>query len=225
MNYRIISIGALSHHELWEQQGGQRTPHATTTLIRSDQRVILVDPGLPPQVIAARLMERAGLGVGAITDVFLTNFRPAHRAGLAAFDQARWLIAEAEREAVGRHLLEQFQQAPDDEVKEFLRGEIELLKRFQNCPDQIAPHVDLFPLPGFTPGSAGLLLLSPGRTVLVAGDAVATEEHLQQGRVLKGAFDIEQAQESMREAVEIADAIIPGHDNFVLNQSRGGYGF
>ena len=71
MDYRVISIGALARHELWTGPQPERTAHATTTLIRSEDRLILVDPGLPPQVIGARLGERSGLEPAAITDVFL----------------------------------------------------------------------------------------------------------------------------------------------------------
>src|SRR5688572_11832791 len=101
MDYRIISIGTLSRHELREDKGSPRTAHATTTLIRSGEHVILVDPGLPEPAVAARLTERAGIDPRDVTDIFLTNFRPAHRRGLAAFDHARWLISEREREVVG----------------------------------------------------------------------------------------------------------------------------
>lgn len=220
MDYRIISIGALSVHELWQKQGSARTAHATTTLVRSGDRRILVDPGLPPQVVAARLSERAGLAPEDISDVFLTCFRPAHRWGLAAFPHAKWLIGEAEREAVGRQLVERFQLEDDEDAKRFIGEDIATLKRCEPAPDKLAPHVDLFPLPGFTPGTTGLLLSFPGSTVLVAGDAVATQEHLEQGRVLRGAYDVELAQESFREAMEIADVIVPGHDNIVFNPTR-----
>jgi glyoxylase-like metal-dependent hydrolase (beta-lactamase superfamily II) len=222
MQFRIISIGALAVHELWQKQGAARTPHATTTLVESDGRKILVDPGLPAQVIAARLGERAGLAPEDITDVFITCFRPEHRWGLGAFAEAKWLIAEAEREHVGRSLVERFQQEEDESVREALKQDIALLKRCQAAPDNVVKHVDLFPLPGFTPGSCGLLLSFPRTTTLVAGPGVATLEHLEQGRVLRGAFDVEAAQESLLEAVEIADQIVPGFDNVLLNPGRRG---
>lgn len=220
MDYRIISIGALSHHELWPSPQPARTAHATTTLIRSDDRVILVDPGLPPQVITARLSERAGIESAAVTDVFLTNFRPAHRWGLAGFEHARWLISEAEREHIGRLLVEQFQQTTDEQVRQMLQQDIAILKRCQPAPDRLAAHVDLFPLPGFTPGTCGLLLSQVNATTLVAGDAVATAEHLEAGQVQRRSIDVTQAQESLLEAIEIADVIIPGHDNVILNPTR-----
>ncbi len=220
MDYRIISIGALSVHELWDKPAAPRTAHATTTLVRSDDRVILVDPGLPPQVVAARLGERAGLEPSDVTDVFLTTFRPAHRWGLPAFDHARWLISEQERESIGPMLIHRLQEEEDPEAADHLRRDIALLKRCQAAPDRLATHVDLFPLPGFTPGTCGLLLSQPNSTALIAGDAVATAEHLRAGRVLRGAGDIDQAQESLMEAVEIADVIIPGHDNLTFNPTR-----
>lgn len=220
MDYRVISIGTLSHNELWPQDNHKRTPHATTTLIRSGKKVILVDPGLPPQVITARLQERSGLAPSAITDVFLTNFRPAHRWGLEAFAQAEWYIHEAERESVGQALIQRYKHEQDPEVRDTLQLDIALLKKLKPAPDRLADHVDLFPLPGFTPGTCGLLLSHVHSTTLVAGDAVATSEHLDAGRVLEGCYDIEQARQSLIEAIEIADVIIPGHDNVVLNPTR-----
>ena len=60
----------------------------------------------------------------------------------------------------------------------------------------------------------------PTRTVLIAGDAVATVEHLDRGQVLPTCVDVQTAQESLQEALEIADVIIPGRDNVVFNPLR-----
>ncbi|MCC7146056.1 MAG: MBL fold metallo-hydrolase [Phycisphaeraceae bacterium] len=220
MDIRVVSIGTLSRNEFWPAETPDRTPHATTTFVQSGDRLILVDPGLPPQIVAARLTERTGLAPSKITDVFLTNFRPAHRAGLGAFPNARWLISETEREVMGRSLVERFQQEQEQEIRALLQQEIALLKRIQPAPDKLANQVDLFPLPGYTPGTCGLLLCQTNSTTLVAGDAVPTIEHLEHGQVLKHAYDIEQARESFMEAIEIADVIIPGHDNLILNPTR-----
>jgi len=220
LDFRIISIGTLSSHPLWNEGPAIRTSHATTTLIRSGERVILVDPALPPQALLARLHERSGLAPDAITDVFLTNFRPAHRAALPLFAHARWHIAEAERERVGVELVGRFEDERDDDVRTMLQQDIALLKKTHAAPDQLAEHVDLFPLPGYTPGTAGLLLALPQSTVLIASDAVPTVEHLERGQVLHGCYDTQQALESFKEAVEIADWIIPGHDNLTPNLTR-----
>lgn len=223
MEFRIISIGALAVHELWTHQGAARTAHATTTLVISGHRRIVVNPGLPPQVAAARLGERAGLMPEDISDVFLTSFRPDHCWGLPAFPNAAWHVAEAEREVVGRLLIERFQEERDEEARAALQQEIALLQKCKAAPDTLAEHVDLFPVHGYTPGACGLLLSHPQTTTLIAGGAVATVEHLEQGRVVKGAYDIEQAQESLLEAVEIADVIVPGFDNVLFNPVRRGH--
>jgi glyoxylase-like metal-dependent hydrolase (beta-lactamase superfamily II) len=220
MDYRIISIGALSRHELWQEKTPPRTPHATTTLVRSGEMTMLVDPGLPGPAVNARLNERAGLTAEDVNTVFLTNFRPAHRAGLGAFEHSTWYIGEEERERVGRQLIARFEQEDDNQIRRLIEQDIAVLQRCKPAPDKLAPQVDLFPLPGFTPGSCGLLLTLTNATVLIAGDAVATLEHLENGRVLRGAFDIAKAQESLSEAVEIADVIVPGHDNIMLNPVR-----
>lgn len=224
MDFRIISIGALSRHELWPGDPGNRTAHATTTLVRSGDRAILVDPALPAQALVPRLTERTGLTADAVTDVFLTCFRPAHRFGLAAFPRARWLISEQERDTVGGMLVERFEREDDPETRKLVQQEVAVLKKCQPAPDKLAEHVDLFPLYGFTPGTCGLLLSERRSTILIAGDAVATREHLEQGRVLRGAFDVDAAQASFAEAVGIADLIVPGHDNITPNPMRGPVG-
>lgn len=223
--FRIISIGAFAAHPLWSETSGQRTAHATTTLIDAGKSRILVDPSLPAQVLAARLNERANLSPSDITHVFLTSFEPMRRRGLSAFDQAAWLVSERERETIGVAMIERLsaaEEAGDDTLRDLLRTEIALLQRCQPAPDSIAPGVDLFPLPGVTPGTCGLLLPTARATVLICGDAVASVEHLEQGKVLPTCADREQAQESFREAIEIADVLVLGRDNYVVNPLRRG---
>lgn len=236
MDTRIISIGTLPANPLWGEKPGAgiRTGHATTTLIRSGKRAILVDPGLPEIIIAARLGERANLSPRDITHVFLTSFKPDTRRALGGehglFDKATWWISEAEREGVGVPLARRLQDAArqgDPEIAAALQREVAILKRCEPAPDRLAEHVDLFPLPGVTPGLSGVLIAKPagagGGTILVCGDAIATIEHLERGMVLHGAVDVPRAQESFREAVEIADVLILGRDNLIVNPVRRGF--
>lgn len=223
LDYRIISIGTLAAHPLWGERGEVRTAHATTTLIRSAEKTILVDPSLPGEILEARLRERCGFGSERVTHVFLTSFRPDLRRGLGLFDHATWWLAEAEREAVGRSLIAAFEQnrdAGEAEHAAMLRQEVNLLRRCASAPDSLAPQVDLFPLPGCTPGLTGLLLAAPRCTVLICGDAIPTVEHLEQGQVPAGCFNLDQARESFTEAVEIADLLILGRDGLVVNPMR-----
>lgn len=224
LDVRVISIGALAAHPLWDERAPVRTGHATTTLIRAGNAAILVDPGLPPQALGARLRERAGVGPEQVTHVFLTSFQPDTTRGLAAFEHAPWLVSETERESVGVPIAAQLrklaEEDADEEVIELLRREVALLQRCQAAPDSLAAGVDLFPLPGVTPGMTGLLISEASRTTLVAGDAAPTVEHLEQGKVLPTSVDVETAKESFQEAVEIADWLILGRDNLAVNPLR-----
>ena len=60
------------------------------------------------------------------------------------------------------------------------------------------------------------------RTTLICGDAIPTQDHLEQGKVLPTCWNREKAQESFSEAVEIADLLILGRDNAVMNMTRRG---
>lgn len=233
MDLSIISIGAMSSNPLWGEKPGApvRTGHATTTLIRSGKKIILVDPGLPAQLLIARLGERTNIRPVDITHVFLTSFRPEVMRGIGAFEHATWWVSESEREGVGVPLVRRMQQAHDDgdtDLQDILKADIAILKRCQTAPDRLADGVDIFPLPGVTPGMCGVLVAGPVQgagtgTILICGDAVPTLEHLQRGSVPQGTADIEKAQESLKEAVEIADVLIPGRDNWVINPMRRGY--
>jgi len=160
------------------------------------------------------------------------------------FADAEWWISEREREAVGVALIQDYKRLEDmdvniegeveeevgeeeleegglDRTLNLVKEEIALLKRTVAAPDQLFSGVDLFPLPGRTPGLCGLIISKPSATIVICGDAVPTVEHLEEGKVLPDCVDIEQAQESFREAIEIADQLILGRDNIVNNPVRG----
>ncbi len=223
IDVRVISIGALAAHPLWGERGAIRTGHATTTLLRAGERAILVDPGLPAQALVARLHERAGLRPEQVTDVFLTTFKPATTRGIAAFESAEWWIFDAEREGVGVPLATQLKRAHDEgeaELASALQRDVAILQRCRAAPDKLSERVDLFPLPGVSAGACGLLIPEAQTTTLVCGDAVATIEHAQRGQALAPCADLEQAKASLMEAMEIADILIPGRDNIMINRTR-----
>ena len=223
-SFRIVSIGTLSLHPLWEEAAPTRTGHATTTLIESGDAKIIVDPGLPPAALQARLAERSPCSADDITHVFLTSFTPEHDRGLMLFPRAEWIVAERELEAAGA-LLDQHEERADEagdlDTLRTVEARREVLRRVRPADDTIAPGVDLFPAPGVTPGTCGLLLPQPTRTIVIAGDAIATGEHLSEAKVLPVCSDVELAQESFREIIEIADVIVPGRDNVQLHPLRG----
>ena len=219
----VISIGTLSRNLLWKESEPVRTPHATCTLVRTGKRNIIVDPGLPGAVLAARLFERSGLRAEEIDTIFITNARPAHRGGASVFTHAKKFIHENELQYVRQNLQRLLDEADDAADRKTIEAEMEMVESFKPADDKLAPAVELFPLFGYTPGTCGLLVTTPTHATLLAGDAVATVDHLLAGQVLPGCVDLQQAKESLQEIYEIADIVIPGHDNVILNpRSFGG---
>lgn len=217
---RVISMGCLPAHPLWGERRPVRAGHATTTLIRAGSAVILVDPGLGEEAIVQRLAERANLRPADVTHVFLTSFHPDTHRGITAFDDAEWLISRAEREAVGvpmasalRHAIEQ----GNTELRGMVERDVAILAACNEADETIADRVDLFPLPGVTPGLCGLIIEDEETTTVICGDAVPTIEHLAQRKLLPWASDIRAANASFNEALEIADLLVLGRDNIVVS--------
>ena len=216
--FDVVSIGCLSCNPFWNERQPVRTAHATTLLVRDRSETILVDPSLPGEWLAGRLDERTGLKPQDIGCVFLTNFRLAHRRGLALFDRADWLMGGEEIQAARDELerMAESVQSGNPQRDPLVEGELAWLRRIKPAPEKISPCVDLFPSPGPTPGSCSLLLLLPAATAVVAGDVIVTRDYYEHGRVFEQCYDVRKAQESFAELAELADQVIPGHDGLFV---------
>jgi glyoxylase-like metal-dependent hydrolase (beta-lactamase superfamily II) len=218
VEFTIISIGTLSANRLWGEQIPVRTAHATTTLIRSGEKTILVDPGLPSVILAAKLNERTGLHLSDVTDVFCTTLREPHRRGLDGLTHATWWCSEKELTSYTHGLEDKHGAAgrlASDEADAHAK-ELALLDRFRPADDDLAPQVSLYPLEGPSPGGCGLLLTPPTQTILIAGDAAVTAEHLRAGQVWDGCEDTQAAMDSLTDLLEVADIVVCGHDNLTI---------
>ena len=222
IEYSIISIGALSRNRLWSEVSAVRTAHATTTLISGDGKQILVDPSLPAPALAARFNERTGKTLSDVTDVFCTTLRPVHRRSIEAMGHANWWTSEQELQTYRAHLESLLDSAGRISAEDTatVEADLKLIERFKPAPEQFTPQVQLYPLAGSSPGSAGLLLAMPILTVVIAGDAALTGQHVLAGQVWQGCNDVNAALESLRDLLELADVIVPGHDNVLLSPSR-----
>jgi glyoxylase-like metal-dependent hydrolase (beta-lactamase superfamily II) len=222
VEFTVISIGTLSHNRLWGESAAVRTAHATTTLVTAGQRMILVDPSLPAQTLAARFEERTGRTLEAVTDVFCTTLRPVHRRSIAAAPKANWWVSQTELEgqfAYLRSLLDSAQRLNPEEAR-VVEADLKLLERFKPAPESFGPQVSLYPLPGPSVGGAGLLLTPADRTIVIAGDAALTGEHVLRGQVWEGCYDTQAAMGSLQDMLELADVIVPGHDNILITPPR-----
>lgn len=218
----VISIGAMSRNRLWGESSAVRSSHATTTAVFDEGRAILVDPSLPAAALGPVFNERTGKALGDVTDVFCTTLRPVHRRSIAAVPNAKWWAHEAELAAYREHLAGLLDSAErlDGAAVAAVEADLKLLERFQPAPERFSRQVTVYPLAGPSVGSAGLLLTPPTTTILIAGDAAVTAEHVRRGQVWDGCADVEAAMGSMADYLELADVIVPGHDNIMLTARR-----
>ncbi|MHC4561515.1 MAG: MBL fold metallo-hydrolase [Planctomycetota bacterium] len=216
VEYRVISIGAMSRHRLWGEGGAVRTAHATTTLVADGDRLILVDPSLPATALAARFNERTGKTLDDVTDVFCTTLRPVHRRSIEALAHANWWTSDVEIEAYAQKLAaaQRAAESLESDTDEIDR-ELSVVRRFRPAPEKFSPQVSLYPLFGPSPGSCGLLLTTPVQTIVIAGDAAVTREHLQAGQVWEGCVAVDTAMDTLTDLVELADIVVCGHDNLI----------
>jgi glyoxylase-like metal-dependent hydrolase (beta-lactamase superfamily II) len=199
-----------------------RSSHATTTAVFDEGKIILVDPSLPMQALGPVFNERTGKQLSDVTDVFCTTLRPVHRRSILAMPGATWWAHGNEIESHRRKLTELLESAervsPDDIAA--IEADLKLLEAFRPAPEEFTPQVTVYPMVGPSMGSAGLLLTPATMTVVIAGDAVLTAEHVAQGQIWEGCEDLEKAMETLRDVLELADVIIPGHDNMCLSPGR-----
>ena len=206
----VLAIGTLSKNRFWNEKASVRQEMATCTLVRGDNVTLVVDPGWPPEVLQAVIYYRAGLKAEDITHVFLTHVDPAHLVGISLFAKAKWLAHSEEIIYAKAEMLE------DDTMAGIIR-------KLRKAPDKIAPGIEIFPTPGHSPGHCSLMVNSPVTTTVIAGDVVLTRDYMENGDLGPTLYDRERGEESFREVIEIADLIIPGHDNILWQRSAGGF--
>jgi glyoxylase-like metal-dependent hydrolase (beta-lactamase superfamily II) len=204
----VVAIGSLAKNKYWREKKPGRQEYATTSLVRSGELLMIVDPGWPAEVLKASLFYRTGLEPEAITHVFLTHFDVSHFGGIGLFTKAKWMAYEEEIKYVDAEVSA---EAPERTV----------IARLQAAPDKFDMGVDLFPTFGHTAGHASVLVYSPMQTMIITGDAVLTREHFEHGDLGDTPWDLVKAKESFQDVMEIADAIVPGHDNVFVAKATG----
>src|SRR4051812_27858065 len=96
LSWMILTIGHLSMNRGWGETERRRGPLCTSTLVRTPDGLLLIDPSLPPDQMPTLLNDQAGVGVKDVRHVFLTHFHGDHRFGLEAFPEAAWWMAPEE---------------------------------------------------------------------------------------------------------------------------------
>ena len=194
-DWRILTIGNITRNRFWGEGDEKplRSVLCTSTLIKTEDRWLLIDPAEEPDAMRLTLDRRAGIHPEDISAVFITHHHGDHCMGLSAFPGAKIFM-------------------PSDEAA--LSG---LTGIAQACDgDEIAPGVRVVALPGHTDGLCGVVFNAAEGTVLVAGDAVMTRDFFAARVGYYNSVDFAACAQTHEKIAAIADVVVPGHDNYFL---------
>ena len=202
--FTILTLGCFSRNRYWGEEDAKsyRRALCTSTLIETPQGArILVDPAVSGAALAQVLDERCGLRPEAVDYVYVTHRHGDHYVGMADLPRAVWLAAPGDAGEICRAL-------PQHAKRIFAAGA------------EIVLGVQVLPLPGHTPGLAGLLFASEDGMVAVAGDSVMTRDFFKDRRGYYNSADFAASARSIDLLMEKADIVVPGHGNYFLTHRR-----
>lgn len=202
--FTILTLGCFSRNRYWGEEDAKsyRRALCTSTLIETPQGArILVDPAVSGAALAQVLDERCGLRPEAVDYVYVTHRHGDHYAGMTNLPRAVWLAAPGDAGEIRRAL-------PQHAKRIFAAGA------------EIVTGIQVLPLPGHTPGLAGLLFASEDGMVAVAGDSVMTRDFFKDRRGYYNSADFAASARSIDLLMEKADIVVPGHGNYFLTHRR-----
>lgn len=178
------------------------------TLIDTAQGPLLVDVGhtVNMQALVAGLARR-GLKPADVPRIFLSHLHCDHVLNIGVFPfTTEIFVSRAEYEYVAN-------PHPEDPwVPWMVREQLAKYRlRLLDGPGEFEAGLRYFPAPGHTPGCYALDLDTARGRVVVAQDAIKFPKEILNARVDHAFGSKDQASESIRHILGIADRIIPGH--------------
>ena len=198
----VITVGNLSRNQFWGEPNDKavRKVLCTCTLISGDGFRLLVDPSETDAADMARELDRrTGLKLKDITAVFVTHDHSDHWCGLEHFPDARWMAGPG--------------------PAELLNKSGKLARRVEPVMGSLFEAVEVLPTPGHTPSHHSLRFDCDGLSIIAAGDAIATRDFFRERQNFYNAADPKQGVATMNKIADLADLIIPGHDNYFVSDS------
>ena len=178
----ILAVGNLER----DDDGNILQAHSTSTLIRSGDRLIVVDTSskyLRPAL--KNSFRELGVFMKDVDTVILTHSHSDHIENLDLFPNAKVYLHAGGEEVPFKH--------------ETVTEDIE-----------IAEGVKLVYTPGHTPDSMSVFVKAD-RNYAVAGDAVPLEDNIRKKVPPRLNYDPDLAMQSIKSIVRFADVIVPGH--------------
>lgn len=212
ISWKILTIGHLSRNRYWGESDAE--PYhpvlATTTFICDEARKILVDPSEPIEEMAVKLQELCQVKPEDIDVVYSTHFHCDHRVDAEKYTNAVCYMSES--------ALKDLQKAKerakrDPNYADMVAGHHEV---FRVCKEKLTDAISMYPLPGHTDGTTGLLFESNGKKVVIAGDTVMGVEYFEHANGYWFNENLEETRKSIRKVAMDADVIVPGHGDVIL---------
>ena len=203
-------------------------------LLRSRERVVLVDTGFNAETAAKRQRQMircpidalGELGVAAadVSDVILTHLHYDHAGNLDKLPNARFHIQDAEVEyATGRCMcFEPMRHAYSvDDVVRLVRNVYDDRVTFHDGDQPITPGVSVLKIGGHTKGLQAVRVHTPRGWVVLASDASHYYENMERARpfpIVHNVEDMLAGYGRLLKAADSPDHIIPGHDPMVMQR-------
>jgi glyoxylase-like metal-dependent hydrolase (beta-lactamase superfamily II) len=199
-HWDIITIGNLSRNIYWGESDDRasRSTICTCSVISVGDLHIIVDPSLADDTdMKTELKRRTGLIPDNIDVVFITHQHGDHIAGLKHFQKSNWLAGS--------------------EVASGLNKSVQLPKKIERAESSIFGAIDVIPTPGHNPDHQSLRFDYRDLSIVIAGDSVATRDFWNDKRMYYNVMNLAESKRTMENIDEIADIIVPGHDNYFFN--------
>jgi len=196
----IITIGNLGRNRYWgeSEEKSHRDTICTCTLIRGDGFCILTDPSIADEKkMASELERRTGLKPSDIKTVFLTHEHADHFYGIKNFPDAKWIAAPA--------------------VAEIINKSGQLPRTIEGSTEILFDTIKVIPTPGHTYAHHSLVFDCDGLRIVIAADSIMTKDFFRERKGYFRSVDLKLATETINMLAEMADIIVPGHDNCFFN--------
>jgi len=203
-------------------------------LIRSPERVVVVDTGFDRETAAKRgrthlrcpgeTLRRLGVDPDAVRDVVVTHLHYDHCGNHALFPHARFHVQDREMAyATGRCMTHGGLRAPfeADDVVEMVRKVFAGRVVFHDGAKVLAPGIEVHRVGGHTDGLQIVRVWTQRGWVVLASDASHFYANMEEERSFPLVYNVGDMIEGFRTAYRLADGpdhVVPGHDPLVMRR-------